>query len=80
MTSQDPHSARCTTVQDFLRDVEKLIERHKIEKTCLGCEHMSAAAETSDNIKDALCTLYNAVPPAKVIVRGCPAYIAAIPF
>jgi len=54
--------------------LRQLLDQASIARTCLDCEHFTEGPDT--------CGLVHppARPPARIIVLGCPKYVAAIPF
>jgi hypothetical protein len=65
-----PEQSRALS-QVIARTVELVVAASGWNRTCLTCAHFNEAAE--------LCTLYQARPPARVIVEACPAW-AGNPF
>lgn len=49
-----------------------LIERARLYRSCLTCQHFDEASE--------VCGLAGGRPPARVIAMGCPKYLEEPPF
>ena len=49
-----------------------LIERARLYRSCLTCQHFSEESE--------ICALAGGRPPARVITMGCPKYLEEPPF
>lgn len=52
--------------------ISELIERARLYRSCLTCEHFNEPTER--------CQLVHQRPPARVIAMGCPSYLELIPF
>lgn len=67
LPTEPPEQAlrRAEALYNSLRDILD-------KKNCVECEHWSTASQ--------ICERYQALPPAEVIVQGCPGFELKIPF
>ena len=56
----------------FRHALDVAVRNSELNRTCLGCGNFNEAAE--------VCALASCRPPARIIVAGCPAFVADLPF